>query len=489
MDSHRQNEKHWLQVAGHCLIDFSLFLFAFLLAMRLRFGMEWLNAPLLMWPGIVFGGSFFACAVYIAGFYAVTPVPGTRFRQAVLLMFCQGASIMVMMAIFYVNFSTRIGRGIMVMAIPLAYLLSLLHHFSFGFHRHRAPERVALIVTSEEDELDAGLINSLGLHYLELVGLIRHGDFQPGRKQFQVLGDTSDLLRLCRDYRLTRVLCTNAGIEERGLYQHFCQLRYAGTHVMTLLSLCEEYYQCVPVDLVTPEWLMAASGAPHMLYVQKIKRGFDILLSLIGGVFFTPALLLGMALVKLSSRGPVFFRQTRCGRFGRLFKVIKLRTMCEDAEAAGAVWAQEKDPRITRVGRFLRKYRLDEIPQLWNVLKGEMSFVGPRPERPEFVEKLEQDIPFYRERLLIQPGITGWAQVSYPYGANKEDARRKLEYDLYYMKHMSILLDIFILLDTVRIILVGGIGATHKARQVDYPRALATTRNQADEADAVEEKP
>ena len=195
---------------------------------------------------------------------------------------------------------------------------------------------------------------------------------------------------------------------------------------MPLIGLCEEVYQSIPLELVTPEWLMNASGSPHMLYIKKIKRGFDIATSLAGLLFLGPFLLVGVALVRLTSPGPVWYRQIRGGRFGKPFEMFKLRTMRVDAEQQGPVWSQQNDPRVTPVGKFLRKYRIDEIPQLFNVLRGEMSFVGPRPERPEFFEELSRQVPLFRERLMVQPGITGWAQVNYPYGATVDDTRRKL---------------------------------------------------------------
>jgi lipopolysaccharide/colanic/teichoic acid biosynthesis glycosyltransferase len=180
-------------------------------------------------------------------------------------------------------------------------------------------------------------------------------------------------------------------------------------------------------------------------------------------VLFLPILIIGMLAVKISSPGPIFYRQVRTRRFGRSLNIIKLRTMKVDAEKNGAEWSSgHSDPRTTWVGYYLRRFRIDEIPQLFSVLTGEMSFVGPRPERPELIEKLSEKIPYFQERLMVQPGLTGWAQVSYPYGSTFEDARRKLEYDLYYMKHMSLSLDLFILLDTIRIVLCGGVADARK---------------------------
>jgi lipopolysaccharide/colanic/teichoic acid biosynthesis glycosyltransferase len=170
-------------------------------------------------------------------------------------------------------------------------------------------------------------------------------------------------------------------------------------------------------------------------------------------ILTAPVIALSAVLVKLDSKGPAFFRQTRVGLYGQNFDLIKLRSMREDAEADGAKWASKDDPRVTRVGSFLRKVRIDELPQAWSVLKGEMSFVGPRPERPEFVTDLEEQLPFFAERHMVKPGITGWAQINYPYGASIEDSRNKLEYDLYYAKNYTPFLDLLILLQTLRVIL------------------------------------
>jgi lipopolysaccharide/colanic/teichoic acid biosynthesis glycosyltransferase len=171
-------------------------------------------------------------------------------------------------------------------------------------------------------------------------------------------------------------------------------------------------------------------------------------------VLTMPVVLVTAMLIKLESPGPAFYRQRRVGLYNQPFDILKLRSMRQDAEVAGkAVWAEKDDPRITRIGRFIRKVRIDELPQTWTVLKGEMSFIGPRPERPEFVQSLEQQLPFYAERHMIKPGITGWAQINYPYGASIEDARHKLEYDLYYSKNYSPFLDLLILLQTLRVVL------------------------------------
>ena len=185
----------------------------------------------------------------------------------------------------------------------------------------------------------------------------------------------------------------------------------------------------------------------------KIKRIIDIVLSIVFIIILSPLMLITGILVKLDSSGPVIYTQLRVGLNGKCFYIYKIRSMINNAESEGVSWAEDDDPRITRVGRFIRKTRIDELPQLLNVLKGDMSFIGPRPERSEFIKKLVNEIPYYDLRHLVLPGITGWAQVMYPYGASVEDAREKLEYDLFYIKDYSLLLDFAILMKTLRIML------------------------------------
>ncbi len=232
------------------------------------------------------------------------------------------------------------------------------------------------------------------------------------------------------------------------------RIKTAGVHVNDFSSFLERETGRVDLDTLNPSWLIFSDGFSSGRAVSSVaKRLFDILASgiLLGLTF--PLILLFALLVKLDSRGPAFFRQTRVGLYGQPFEVIKLRSMRTDAECNGAQFAQTDDPRVTRVGRFIRKVRIDELPQTWSVLKGEMSFVGPRPERPQFVDELEKDLPYYAERHMVKPGITGWAQVNFPYGASLDDSRQKLEFDLYYAKNYTPFLDLLILLQTLRVVL------------------------------------
>ncbi len=233
------------------------------------------------------------------------------------------------------------------------------------------------------------------------------------------------------------------------------RIKTTGVHVNDLSSFLERETGRVDLASVNPSWLIFSDGFSAGRRLSSIaKRLFDIVASLILLILTGPIIILGAIAVKLDSKGPAFYRQQRVGLYGQEFLIVKLRTMRQDAEVAGqAVWAEKDDPRITRLGYWLRKLRIDELPQTWTVLKGEMSFVGPRPERRQFVEDLEQHLRYYAERHMVKPGITGWAQINYPYGASIEDARHKLEYDLYYAKNYTPFLDLLILLQTVRVVL------------------------------------
>jgi len=233
------------------------------------------------------------------------------------------------------------------------------------------------------------------------------------------------------------------------------RIKTTGVHVNDISTFLERETGRVDLQSVNPSWLIFSDGFSSGRMLSGVfKRLFDITASLILLLLAGPIILLTALAVKLESKGPAFYRQRRVGLYGVGFDCLKLRSMRQDAEVNGqAVWAEKDDPRITRIGRFIRKVRIDELPQCWSVLKGEMSFVGPRPERPQFVEDLEQQLPYYAERHMVKPGITGWAQINYPYGASIEDSRQKLEYDLYYAKNYSPFLDLLILLQTIRVVL------------------------------------
>ena len=209
----------------------------------------------------------------------------------------------------------------------------------------------------------------------------------------------------------------------------------------------------VRIDMLSPSWIIFSGGGKRTRFWMIATRLFNFAMAVFGIIVSSPIWLLTAIAIKLESSGPVFYKQERVGRNGNLFTIIKFRSMRQDAEKNGPVWASKNDDRTTRIGKFIRKVRIDELPQLINVMRGEMNFVGPRPERPVFVEQLTELIPFYSQRHLVAPGVTGWAQVKYDYGASVEDSMQKLQYDLYYIKNASLFFDIWILLQTVKIVL------------------------------------
>jgi sugar transferase (PEP-CTERM system associated) len=269
-----------------------------------------------------------------------------------------------------------------------------------------------------------------------------------------LLGKIQDLDVLVEDTRPDIVVV--AQVDRRGCFpaKALLECRLRGIRVEDWPTFYEKATGKILVTAVRPSWLIFSDGFVKTPRTEIIKRFFDVAVSMAGLALALPAMIAVAIAVKLESPGPILYRQPRLGRNGCVFILNKFRSMRQDAEKeTGPVWSQARDPRITRVGAFLRRTRLDELPQLINVLVGHMSFIGPRPERPEFVEELQKQIPYYMERLAVKPGITGWAQVSYRYGSSVEDAVEKLQYDLYYIKNLSLFLDLLILLNTVQVVL------------------------------------
>lgn len=262
-----------------------------------------------------------------------------------------------------------------------------------------------------------------------------------------------DLRELCLAKQIEKIVL--ALDERRGqLPMHdLISFKFMGVEIVDGVAFYEDLTGKMPVEKVNPSWFLFSDGFHVTRLTERIKRVFDVSISLVGLVASLPITLISALIIKIESPGPIFYRQQRVGKGGEIFEVIKFRSMCQDAEKDGAVWAVQEDSRVTRFGAIIRKTRIDEIPQMYNVLRGDMSFVGPRPERPVFVRQLAKTIPFYSIRHVVKPGITGWAQVCYRYGASEEDALRKLEYDLFYLKNLSLSFDLFIIFQTVKIVL------------------------------------
>lgn len=269
------------------------------------------------------------------------------------------------------------------------------------------------------------------------------------------IGELEDVDRLYSQY--TGIIIASDGVLPDRTISQLMNIRLRGVKIYDLTEFYETFFYKVPVLHLQDGWFALSQGfyLLHKNIHLRIKRMIDILLATILGLIVIPVVPVVMALIWAERQGPIFYSQIRTGLNGVPFRLYKFRTMISDAEKQGPQWTKENDPRITPIGRLLRLFRIDEVPQLWNVLKGEMSFIGPRPERPEFNEKLKKEIPYYNLRYLVRPGITGWAQVMYPYAASIEDALVKLQYDLYYIKNYSLLLDFLIAAKTIRVVIFG----------------------------------
>jgi sugar transferase (PEP-CTERM system associated) len=273
-----------------------------------------------------------------------------------------------------------------------------------------------------------------------------------------ILGPATALETIAQERAISRIVV--ALEDRRGALpiRELVTLKVQGLRVVDATTELSALTGRVSLRATKPSWLVFSDGFHRSKWNEVLKRVLDLSFGILGLVLSLPLMAAVALAVRLDSKGPILYRQLRVGRMGKCFHVLKFRSMITDAEKhTGARWAHENDPRVTRIGRFLRKYRLDELPQFWNVIRGDMSFVGPRPERPEFVRELRKEIPYYDERHSVRPGLTGWAQVQYSYGASIEDAFNKLEYDLFYLKNMSFIFDLAIVFQTIRIV-IGGRG-------------------------------
>jgi len=276
-------------------------------------------------------------------------------------------------------------------------------------------------------------------------------------KKIKILGTSDKLLTLTENYRIDQIVLAQGEKENPQLTKDILSARLRGIEIIDMPNMYQALKKRIPINYVDENWFLKEKGFEHSanILVMKVKRLIDIIVSSIILTISLPLLPLISLSIKINSRGPVFYTQRRVGKNESHFSLYKFRSMIDKAEENEAVWADKNDKRITLVGRILRILHLDELPQFWNVIKGDMSLVGPRPERPEFVDELKKKIPYYSLRHFMKPGITGWAQVNYPYASSLEDSQEKMEYDLYYVYHMNLLFDASILLKTAQKILLG----------------------------------
>ena len=361
---------------------------------------------------------------------------------------------------FYAYPGLMLGRSIALIALPLA--LGLMVGWRVSIHwflGHPAIGERILIVGSGKLAVEVAreVLSRPDAGY-RIVGFVGTDSDLLGKSLInpRVIGLTEQLDSIVKKEGIDRIVVAMG--ERRGQLptDRLLQLSLAGeVSIEEGAAFYERITGRVSLDMLRPSWLIF-SGRGRQARLATISRNVvHWLVALAGLLFSLPIVIVTAILIKLDSRGPIFYKQERVGKNGRPFTLTKFRSMRVDAEKSGPVWASKGDDRTTRVGRIIRKVRVDEIPQFWNILRGQMSFVGPRPERPHFVAQLAQEIPYYEQRHLIAPGLTGWAQIKYPYGSSIEDARQKLQYDLFYIKNYSLILDAIIIFETIKIILFG----------------------------------
>jgi sugar transferase (PEP-CTERM system associated) len=372
-------------------------------------------------------------------------------------------AFIVLSAIFYILPAFNVGRGILLLSLLVFGTLQFFWHACFKLFL-KVSGMVPKVIVLGTGSLAKCIGDLIVVHNNDhsFAGFVTITDDHGEIGDDNILGQCDDLHNIARQHGSSKIVISM--MERRGCLpiSELLKCRFDGIQIVDAVSFYEKMTGKLLVESINPGWFIFSEGFRitwMKSFMKYNKRILDFTLALIGLVLASPLLPIIFLAVKVESPGPAIFKQTRVGKDEKNFTIYKFRTMCLGAESeTGAVWAQTNDPRVTHLGHFLRKTRLDEIPQLFNVLKGDMSFSGPRPERPEFVEVLKQKIPYYSNRHSVKPGVTGWAQVKYPYGASEDDSLEKLRYDLFYIKNYSIFLDFLIVLETFKVV-IGGRGA------------------------------
>jgi len=431
-------------------------------AVYLRLGVEDAQYELMLRQGFL--KAALAMVVCLAAFYLFDLydfiVMHDRRELVLRLVQALGLAWIALAFIFYAFPKLMLGRGIFLIALPLALALMvgwrvsihwLLGHPDFG-------ERILIVGSgSLAVEVAREMLDRPDAGY-RIAGFVGTDAQLLGKSLINpcVIGLTSELEEVVKRENIDRIVVAMG--ERRGQLptNELLQLSLTGkVNIEEGASFYERVTGRVSLNMIRPSWLIFSSRGRQARIAGLARNVVHRIVAMIGGVLSIPFAIVATILIKLESPGPILYKQERVGKNGQPFTLMKFRSMRTDAEKAGPVWASKDDDRTTRVGKIIRKLRIDEIPQFWNIFRGEMDFVGPRPERQHFVSQLAQEIPYYEQRHLIAPGLTGWAQIKYPYGASIEDARQKLQYDLYYIKNQSLVLDAIILFETIKIILFG----------------------------------
>jgi len=395
--------------------------------------------------------------LYYNDFYDLTIVHSNR-ELVVRLFQAVGAASIVLAALYLAVPALMIGDGIFVSAL-VVFVIGILGwrlFFNMLTRRLRLEERILVVGTGNSARTVTRQILAQRDFAYRVIGFIDEDPRRIGERIVNpgIIGTPSDIPRLVREHQVDRIIVGLGDRRGRLPIDELLRAKMSGVRVEDATTTYERVTGKILIDDLRPSWLIFSDGFRVSRLTRGMKRGIDLLLAVLLAIVSAPFMLLTAIAIAIESGLPVLYCQERVGENGRRFTLCKFRSMRLDAEEEGRpVWATDGDNRVTRVGRFIRKTRLDELPQLWNVLLGDMSFVGPRPERPYFVEELARQIPFYQQRHAVKPGLTGWAQVKYRYGSTVEDATEKLRYDLYYIKHLSVFFDLTIVFDTVKVVL------------------------------------
>ena len=412
-----------------------------------------------VWKALIVTGVTQGC-LYFSDLYNLK-ITADRRDLFIHIIQALAAASFILAAVYFWFPDLMIGRGVFAIAAILVIVCVVGWRLAYEFvSRTIGPrERLLLVGTNSAAVMLAGELHDRRVELgVEIVGFVDTDPHRVGEPLINpgIIGTVTDIPSIVGLKSVDRVVVSL--VDARGKLPMDLLLKMKidkGVTFDHLPSVYEEFTGKIAVENLRPSWLLFSEGFKKTKALIVAKRALDVLCASVGLVLLAPVMGLVALVVRFSSPGPVFYHQARVGKDGRIFTVHKFRSMRQDAEAGtGPVWAQASDPRITPVGGFLRRTRLDEVPQLWNVLVGDMSMVGPRPERPEFVAELTEKIPFYGLRHTVRPGVTGWAQVSYTYGASVEDALEKLQYDLFYIKRMAVAFDLFVLFSTVKTVVL-----------------------------------
>jgi sugar transferase (PEP-CTERM system associated) len=443
------------------VFEFLLISLCFVAALYIRFGadaakaVEGTNAWLKVLLSIV---------VVQSSFYLFDLYDYRRIRERAILYLgilqAFGLACIVLSIIFYAAPQLMLGRGVFLLSLALMLITMtcwrLLVSRLLGLPSLR--ERVLIVGTGENAIELAREALDRREHGYDVVGFVGDDPKLVGQSLInpRVIGLVSDIEELVQRHKPGRLVVAMGDRRGRLPLESLLNIKLRDSiAIEESSSFYERLTGKIRIQMLRPSWLIFSTNSQGMRIYKQVRRIADVLLSIVGLSLSFPVMALTALAIKLDSRGPILYIQERVGLQNRIFRIIKFRSMITDAEQNGPVWAEEADPRITRVGRVIRKLRIDELPQFINVIRGDMSFIGPRPERLVFVDQLDKELPYYSQRHLVKPGLTGWAQIRYPYGATVEDAAEKLQYDLYYIKNQSPILDAIVIFETIRIVLFG----------------------------------